>query len=239
MIDPVRLAQVFVGLADTLVEEFDVVDLLQVLTEQCVELLHVDAAGIMLADQRGTLQLIAGTVEQSRSLELFELQIDEGPCPDCFRDGKAITNLSLSDAQERWPQFTPAAIEAGYRSTHAMPMRLRTQIIGALNLFNHQETRLDSIDLSVGQALADVATIGLLHERNLREQTVLSEQLQNALNTRVLIEQAKGVLAARSTITVNEAFIRLRSHARRHGLTLTSVAQNVIDGSLDLELVPS
>lgn len=171
-----RMAQVFVELADTLVEEFDVAELLQMLTERCVELLQVDAAGIMLADQRGSLQVLASTMNESRSLELFELQIDEGPCRDCYADGQSITNLSLSDAVDRWPRFTPAAVGAGFLATHAMPMRLRRQVVGVLNLFTHEDLPLAAEDLSVGQALADMATIGLLHERNLREKTVLSEQ---------------------------------------------------------------
>lgn len=229
-----RLAQVFVELADTMVEEFDIVELLQILTERCVELLGVDAAGLMLADQRGTLQLMASTVEEARSLELFELQIDEGPCMECFATGRAITNVALAQAHERWPTFTTEAVGAGFQTTHALPMRLRSQVIGALNLFTHDEVALSQEELSVGQALADVATIGLLHERNLREQTLLSEQLQGALQTRVLIEQAKGVLAARTEVTVAEAFVRMRTHARRTGVTLTSVASGIVDGSFEV-----
>jgi len=232
-----RLAQVFVELADTLVEEFDIVELLQVLTERCVELLEVDAAGLMLADQRGRVQLMASSVEEARSLELFELQVDEGPCLECFASGQAITNVSLVEARERWPIFTPEAVGAGFSATHALPMRLRSQVIGALNLFTHADVRLDDDDLAVGQALADVATIGLLHERSLREQTLLSEQLQGALQSRVLIEQAKGMVAALTGVTVAEAFVWLRSHARRNGVTLTSVASGVVDGSFDASVL--
>ena len=172
-----RLAQVFVELADTLVEEFDVVDLMHVLTERSVELLDADAAGLMLADQRG------------------ELQIQEGPCRESFLTGRAITNVALGDARDRWPVFTPAAVEAGFRSTHALPMRLRGQVIGALNLFTDQQVSLEPDAIAVAQAMVDVATIGLLHERNLHEQTILSEQLQTTLHSRVLIEPAKGMLA--------------------------------------------
>jgi GAF domain-containing protein len=227
------LARVFVELADTLVEEFDVVEFLHMLTERCVELLNADAAGLMLADQRGNLQLVASTVERAQLLELFELQAGEGPCLECFSTGRAITNVDLPEARARWPVFSAAAVQAGFRSTHALPMRLRGQVIGALNLFADRQVRLDEDDVAIGQAMADVATIGLLHERNLREQTVLSEQLQTALHSRVLIEQAKGVLAARADITVTEAFTRMRTHARGSGLTLTGVATAVIDGTID------
>ena len=230
---PQRLAQVFVELADTLVDAFDVVDFLQMLTERCVELLDADAAGLMLADQRGDLQLMNSTVERARGLELFELQIDEGPCRECFATGQAVTNVDLAEAHHRWPVFTTAAVQAGFGATHALPMRLRGQVIGALNLFTDRADPLDEQDIAVGQAMADVATIGLLHERTLREQTALSEQLQTALHSRILIEQAKGVLAARAGIPVTEAFNRMRAHARRNHVVLTAVATAVLDGSLD------
>jgi GAF domain-containing protein len=237
MDNPRRLAEVFVELADTLVEEFDVVDLLQMLTDRAVELLGADASGLMLADQRGALQLMAWTVERARLLELFELQVQEGPCRECYATGQAITNIDLTEAVERWPVFTPAAVEAGFGATHALPMRLRGQVIGVLNLFTDDPVRLSNDDIAVGQAMADVATIGLLHERTLHEQTIVSEQLQTALHSRILVEQAKGVLAARVDISVDEAFTRLRSHARNHGLTLTAVASAVVDGLIDVKVL--
>lgn len=234
---PQRLARVFVELADTLVEEFDVVDLLQTLTERCIELLRADAAGLMLADERGNLRLMASTTERMRLIELLELQVAECPCRDCYVTGRAVTNVDLSDARERWPVFTPAAEAAGFGGTHALPMRLRGRVIGALNLFTDEPVDLSDEDIAIGQAMADVATIGLLHERNLREQTIVSEQLQAALHSRVLIEQAKGVLAARADISVDEAFTRMRDHARHNGLTLTAVATAVVDGSLDARVL--
>jgi GAF domain-containing protein len=228
-----RLGQVFVELADTLVDEFDQVDFLQTLTDRSVELLGADAAGLMLADQRGALQLMASTLEKARDLELFELQVMEGPCLECFATGRPVVNVELAEAHQRWPVFTQAAVRAGFRATHALPLRLRQEVVGAMNLFTREPGRLDAEHLAIGQAMADVATIGLLHERNLREQTVLSEQLQAALHSRVLIEQAKGVLAARARVDVVEAFARMRGHARRHGVPLTAVATAVLEGSLD------
>jgi GAF domain-containing protein len=232
MDDATRMAQVFVELADTLTENFDVVDFLQTLTDRCVELLEADASGLMLTNQRGGLTLMAATLERARVLELFELQVQEGPCLECFTTGEAITNVDLAEARRRWPTFSPAAVQAGFGGTHALPMRLRGQVIGALNLFTDEPVQLSETDIGVGQAMADVATIGLLHQRNTHEQTILSEQLQNALHSRVLVEQAKGVLAARAGIGVNEAFTRMRTHARTSQLSLTEVATAVVDGTL-------
>jgi GAF domain-containing protein len=223
-----RLAEVFVELADTLVEEFDVVDFLQTLTERCVELVATDAAGLMLADQRGDLQVVAYTDESARLLELFELQKAEGPCLDCFASGEVIANVDLAEAGGRWPVFAGAAREVGFAVSHAIPMRLRRQVVGALNLFTLAPVRLTDDDVAVAQGLADIATIGLLHERAVRDQVVLAEQLQAALHSRIVIEQAKGVLSAQSGTSVGEAFRVLRTHARRTGAPLTAVAEAVV-----------
>jgi transcriptional regulator with GAF, ATPase, and Fis domain len=228
-----RLAEVFVELADTLVEQFDVVDFLQVLTERCVELVDTDAAGLMLDDQRGALQVVAYTDESARLLELFELQREEGPCLDCFATGQAISNVDLADAASRWPTFAEAARGVGYTLSHALPLRLRHQVIGALNLFSVASRPLSDEHLAVAQALADVATVSLLHERAVRDQVVLSEQLQTALHSRIVIEQAKGILSAQSGTDVAAAFALMRTHARRSGEPLTSVAHAVIAGSVD------
>jgi transcriptional regulator with GAF, ATPase, and Fis domain len=235
-----RLAQVFVELADTLVEEFDVVDFLQTLTERCVELVATDAAGLMLDDQRGTLKVVAYTDESARLLELFELQREEGPCLDCFATGRVIANIDLATASDRWPVFTEAARELGFATCHALPLRLRRQVIGALNLFTVGTERLSDDHLAVAQGLADIATIGLLHERAVHDQGILSEQLQTALHSRILIEQAKGVLSARTGTSVEEAFRRMRTHARRTGSPLTAVADGIVAGSIDAgQLQPS
>jgi transcriptional regulator with GAF, ATPase, and Fis domain len=233
MVREQRLAEVFVELADTLVEEFDVVDLLQTLTERCVELIDTDAAGLMLDDQRGNLRLIAHTHESARLLELFELQQQEGPCLDCFATGQVLANIDLAAATERWPSFTQAAREVGFGTSHAVPLRLRRQVIGALNLFAAGRRPLDDDSLAVARGLADIATIGLLHERAVRDQVALSEQLQTALHSRILIEQAKGVLSAQTGTSVEAAFALMRTHARRTGRPLTEVAGAVVAGQVD------
>jgi transcriptional regulator with GAF, ATPase, and Fis domain len=228
-----RIAEVFVELADTLVEEFDVVDFLQTLTERVVELVDTDAAGLMLDDQRGNLQVVAYTHESARLLELFELQRAEGPCLDCFATGQVIANVDLAESSSRWPVFTEAALEVGFTYSHALPLRLRRQVLGALNLFSVVPRRLSDDHLAIAQGMADVATIGLLHERALHDQVVLAEQLQTALHSRILIEQAKGMLSARAGLSVAEAFTRMRSHARRTGDQLTTVAEAIVAGALD------
>jgi transcriptional regulator with GAF, ATPase, and Fis domain len=234
-----RIAEVFVELADTLVDDFDVLDFLHVLTDRCVELLEVSSSGLMLSDERGHLQLVAGTSRTTQDLELLELEMEEGPCVDAFVTAEPIVNVSLTDAARRWPNFTRAALDSGVQRTTALPMRLRGRVIGALNLFSGDDEDMTPTKLALGQAMADIATIGLLNERSLREKTVLSEQLQTALHSRVVIEQAKGVLAARFGISVADAFNRLRKHARRSGSSLTDLAAAVVAGRADLEdLVP-
>jgi len=229
-----RLADVFVELADTLVDDFDVIDLLHTLTERCVEFLQADAAGLMLADHNGQLQVLACTTDQARVLELFELQNSEGPCLDCFTSGEPVVNIDLAEVEVRWPRFRAATAEAGFRSVHALPLRLRGQVLGALNLFCIHRSTLSADDLAVGQALSDVATIGLLQERTVRQGEMLAEQLQSALNSRILIEQAKGIFAERAGVDMDRAFALMRSHARRTRQQLGSVAISVIDGSIDL-----
>jgi len=234
-----RLAKVFVELADTLVAEFDVVEFLQLLVERCVELLDVDAAGLLLADHRGTLQAITSSIESVHSLELFELQHDQGPCLDSFSTGQPIINVDLSRTGQQWPVFAAAALESGFRMCHAIPMRLRAQVIGALNLFHAGAQQLSPQDADIAQAMADIATIGLLNERAVRERAVLATQLQGALDSRIVIEQAKGVMAERAGISVLDAFQLMRQHARSTSRPLLGVAMALIDGSLDTRMIQS
>jgi GAF domain-containing protein len=227
-----RLAQVFVELADTLVDDFDVIDLLHTLCERSVELLQADAAGLILADQRSVLHVMASTTEEANLLELFVLQADEGPCLDCYSTGGQMVNIDLTEVEDRWPNFRAATIAVGYRSTHALPLRLRGQVIGVLNLFCTERATLSDADVDLGQALCDMATVGLLQERTVRRGEVLAEQLQSALNSRILIEQAKGVLSERLSISLDKAFTLIRTHARRNHLQLGDVANAVIEGTL-------
>ena len=231
-----RLAQTFVELADTLVAGFDLMEFLHTLTERCVELLEVDAAGLLLADGRGALRLVAASTEQARVAELFQIQNDEGPCVDCFRSGQAVIigDISAGDVAKRWPRFGPAALEMGFAGVHAIPMRLRDQVIGTLNLFGSAPDGLDQPVARAARALVDVATIGILQERAFRQQELVAAQLQAALHSRVMIEQAKGVLAERHQVTPDQAFLTLRRYARDHNRPLTALAGDVIHGTADI-----
>jgi transcriptional regulator with GAF, ATPase, and Fis domain len=222
-----QLAEAFVEAADTLVDDFDVIEFLHTLAQRCVTLLEIDAAGLMLADQRGALHATAASAENARLLELFELQTDAGPCLDAFRTGEPVVNADLHANEHRWPRFAEAAEAAGYVSVHALPLRLRSTVIGALNLFCAQLGSLSEEDIRTGQALADVATIGILAQRNLQQAELLTTQLQTALNSRVIIEQAKGVLAERHQITVDEGFTMLRDYSRSRNRLLSDVARDV------------
>lgn len=229
-----RLGAVFVELADTLVDDFDVVDFLTMLADDCVQLLHASEAGVVLADPRGVLHSVASSNEMARLLDLFELQNDEGPCLDCYRTGKQILNESL-ETTERWPVFCAEARRLDFLVVHALPMRLRGEVIGAVNIFSTDTAALTADEIDLAQALADVATVGLLQERGIREARLLNEQLQGALNSRIVIEQAKGMLAERHRLDVSEAFQTLRGYARDHNLRLGHVAQSLLDGSLPVE----
>jgi transcriptional regulator with GAF, ATPase, and Fis domain len=227
----VKFARTLVELADTLVHDFDVVAFLQMLSDRCVDLFSVTSAGVMLHDQRDSLQVIASSDERGRTLELMELQNQEGPCLDAFRLAAPV-QASADAASERWPVFASHARLAGYHTFAALPLRLRGTTIGALNLFSNQTSVLAEDEIIDAQALADIATIGLLNERAVRESRLLAEQLQHALTSRVVLEQAKGVLAVKLNCHVDEAFLVMRSYARSHNLRLGDIARQVIDGEV-------
>jgi GAF domain-containing protein len=224
----------FIRLSDTLVDSYDVIDFLHFLTARCVELADVDEAGVMLAAPTGSLAAVAASSERTRLLELYELQNLEGPCLDAFGTGQVVVAADLDAEDERWPTFTPRAIDVGFHAVHSVPMRLRNEVIGALNLLRSEPGTLDDIDASLVQAFADIATVGILQERTIRESVSNATGLQIALTSRIRIEQAKGVLAERSGGTVDEAFESMRAYARRHRLGITTVAQQIVAGTLDL-----
>lgn len=216
------MADTFLILADTLVDEFDPIEVLTRLTERCVTLLSATASGVMLADTDGVLRVIAESDQQAQIVELFQIQNEEGPCLDAFRQRRVVLHGDL--AVSPWPRFGPAAVAAGLRSVHACPMRLRSQVLGTLNLFRAETGVLTPDDASVAQALAHAATITLLHHQAASRTQEVTAQLQGALLSRVAVEQAKGALAERANISVDEAFRRLRDYARDHNAKLTDVA---------------
>ncbi len=232
-----RLARVLVELADTLVDDFDVLEFLSMLVQRCVELLNVTAAGVVLSDQKGGLRMAAASSEQAWLVELFGVQTDDGPCLDCVHSGELRSSQDLTEETARWPQFAPAAVAAGFRTAYAVPMRLRRTVIGALSLLDTEPDGVDVNSARLGQALADVATIGLLQHRTIDDNTLLIEQLQTALNSRVVIEQAKGVLSSHGDVDMDRAFGALRDFARSHRLLLSEVARSVAEGTIDLAAI--
>jgi GAF domain-containing protein len=233
-VDPEKLAQTFVDLADSLVDDFDVLDLLNVLVERCVDLLGVAAAGLLFADGQDQLRLAVSSSESARLLELYQLQNHEGPCLECYRTGTPVSVGSMEEAHSRWPRFAAAAAGEGFVGVLALPLRWRGQVIGALNLFDARDGILaDPTVIPVAQSMADVATIAILQERIGKEREILNEQLQSALTSRVVIEQAKGVLAARLDVEMEDAFKALRKRSRDNRRRLVEVAEEVVNARSD------
>jgi GAF domain-containing protein len=229
-----RLLETFVTLADTLIDDYDVVDLLQFLVDACRDVLDTTAAGILLADARGDLEVVASTSEASRLVEMMQLSAEEGPCIDSFRSGRRVSVPDIETSKDEWWQFRGSALAQGFRSMDALPLRLRDATIGTLNLLRSAPGAAPEESISAAQAFADVATIGILHERTLRESAILSEQLQAALNSRIIIEQAKGVVSHTRGVSIDEAFTLMREYARSHSVGLSIVAARLVDRSLRL-----
>jgi GAF domain-containing protein len=230
-----RLLQTFAMLADTMVDDYDIVELLQSLVDACRDLLNTTAAGILLADGRGDLELVASTSEASRLVEIMQLGAQAGPCIECYRTGAPISVPSIADVPDEWASFRDSALDQGFASVEALPLRLREATIGTLNLLRSETGSAPEADMVAARAFADVATIGILHERSIRESEVLSQQLQLALNSRVVIEQAKGVVSFTNGVPVDEAFDLIRGYARRHRLPLSDVAARLVRRELVLD----
>ncbi len=228
-----RIISTFVELANNIVDDFDVIEFLHRVAERSVELLDCSEAGLLLVDAAGVLRVMASSSERADALELLQCQNDEGPCFECYHRGAVVMSAELSAELERWPTFVPSAVSKGFRSVHAMPMRVGGQTIGALNLFRSHTGELAEQDVLLGQGMADIAAIAVLQERVLRESRGVVAQLQGALTSRVLIEQAKGILAEQAHTTVDVAFTRLREYSRVHNCRLVDVARDLIEGRLN------
>jgi GAF domain-containing protein len=229
-------AVTFVEMADALVDEFDVIDLLTVLSSRCIQLLDAAAAGILLADANGVLRVMAASSEEMRLLELFQVQNEEGPCLDCFTTGAVVVDAHL-DASSPWPLFAAESLRAGFPSVCAIPLRLRDVVLGCLNLFMSEPIPLSDADVALAQALADVASIAIIQDQSARQSAIREAQLQHALNSRIAIEQAKGMLAERGHVDMDAAFVRLRNFARGNNRGLTDVAQSLVAGTLPIDAV--
>lgn len=224
-----ELIEALVALAGSLVNGDDVTDLLTRLTAECARLVDVDSVGMLLADRRGTLHVLAASSHDAADLEAFQSQRAEGPCYDCYQDGRPVLVADVSAAAERWPGFVPVALEHGIRSVHTVPLRLRDQVLGALGLFGSSPGELDERDLRLVQALADVATIAITQDRVATDGDGINEQLQTALDTRVILEQAKGVLAQSGGLTMAEAYAALVRYARDQNLKMAHVARALVE----------
>ncbi|TDK28214.1 ANTAR domain-containing protein [Arthrobacter crusticola] len=231
---PEQVSAAFLKLTSTLITQYDVLDLLHILVEESVRLLDAAEAGLLLADPFGELQVLASTSEQSQLVEVLQLQAGEGPCIDCYKTGTVVTIDDITTLEGRWPVFRQAALDQDFRSVHAVPLRIHDRTIGAMGLFGEEPGALTPEDAAIGQALADVATISLIQERSLRESQIVNDQLQRALNSRITIEQAKGVISHISSVDMSEAFARLRNYARSHGQSLQDTAAQVLNRTLSL-----
>jgi GAF domain-containing protein len=231
------VTRAFVSLSSSLANGYDVVDLLDELVGHCARLIEVDSAGLLLADGLGVLHVMAASSEVARLLEVFQLQRAEGPCRDCFHTGLPVSVPDLQDATEQWPQFVPAALAAGFASVHAVPMRLRDNTLGAMGMFGAVVGSLSEDNLSLAQALADVASVAIVQDKAVAERGAVVEQLQAALNSRVVIEQAKGIVAHVGDLEVGQAFVVIRQYARNHNERLTEVADAVVRRQLAVRVL--
>jgi GAF domain-containing protein len=236
-----QVTEVFVEVAESLIADFDAIDFLQRLSVRCMDILDAAAVGILLADENGLLHVLAASDEHTRLLEVFALQHDQGPCVECYRSGRARTHIDLTDDEVsvNWPEFAAAARDIGFVATNALPLRLRGRVIGALGLFQTDPEPLAPADLVLAQALADVATIAILQQRTRAHTEAERDQLQYALNSRIVIEQAKGVLAERWQLPVDEALSVLRGYARAHNRKLSELAREITEGAVDTARIRS
>ena len=223
-----KVINAFVHLSNELVDDYDIIDTLTTLTTSCADLLDVASAGLLLADENGVLHLVASSSERTRELELFQLQREEGPCLDCYHGGKIVVSVGLPDMKQRWPVFSQAAEVRGFGSVHALPLRLREHALGAIGLFGEGTGHLGDADLALAQALVHVACVAVVNDKNASDRATINTQLQLALNSRVVLEQAKGVLAASAELEMDVAFAVLRRYARDHGRRLSDVAAEVV-----------
>lgn len=234
-----RLSSAFLRLADTLTADYDVVDLLQTLVDECVAIFDVDAAGVLLADQNRRLRLVVSTSVETNLVEDMQLDAGLGPCVTSFATGMIVSVANIEESGARWPLFREVALQQGFRAVYAIPMKLRGEVIGTLNLLSTSAGSLGSRDADAAKALTDVATIGILQERLVRERSTLADQLQHALDNRVLIEQAKGMLAQIGAFGMNEAFDTMRKYARSRSVKVNEVAASIVDQSLDVVTIMS
>lgn len=224
-----KVSELYVRLSDTLVSGYDVSEFLQMLVEGCKDVLEVDVVGVLLEKRDGELSVSAASDEEMRTLEALELQTRGGPCFDAYTQQQQVVVEDLEACRDRWPQFVEKALDLGFRCGHAFPLRRREDTLGALDMYKEAPAPFTEDDVHLAQSLADIATIAIVNQRTVRDAEILAEQLQTALHSRVLIEQAKGVLAGREGISPEEAFDRIRRHCRNSHETMRDVSRQVVD----------
>jgi GAF domain-containing protein len=228
------IATTFVEIVDTLVGDFDVIEVLTLLSSRSVELLDAAAAGILLADSDGHLRVIGASTEQIQLLELFQIQNDEGPCLDSFNTGQVVVHTDL-DKDSPWPLFAAHCTKAGFASACAVPLRLNARTLGCLNLFMNESCGLTDTEVALAQALSDVASIAAVQDQLTRDAAIREGHLQRALTSRIAIEQAKGMIAQHNRIDMDKAFARLRTFARNNNRRLTEVAEAIVAGTTPID----
>jgi GAF domain-containing protein len=228
-----RVAKAFIRTTSALMTPYDIVELLSTLMATCTDIFGLEAGGILIADVVGDLELVASTSEEASIVETMVIGAGAGPCIDAYVRGEIVTVADIAVDAEEWPQFRSTALAQGFRSVHAVPMRIRGEVVGVMALLGTHAGRLPADDLEAAQSLADIATLGIIHERSFRQPHAITEQLHLALDTRILIEQAKGVLAQSGGLTMDAAFDALRQYARQNELTLREVADRVVNLRID------
>lgn len=233
--NPSRLSDLFVAAADTLVGGFDLVDFLHGVATGAAKITGSSAIGLLLAERDGGLRVIAASSEDPELLGLFSIQRAEGPCLDAHRAGAELPDIDLRATHDPWPDFTSQATALGFTGTHCFPLRLRGKTVGAMHAFQDDGHHLSADERRSGRALADLAAISLVQERATRRPGELTEQVLFALNSRIVIEQAKGTVALNLDVGVAEAFELLRVRAAQHRMPLTELARAVVAdrGALD------
>jgi GAF domain-containing protein len=230
------MLEAFVTLADSLVGDYEVNEFLRMLMERCAEVFEVTTAGVMLESADGHLRIAAALSAEMEELEQAEVDNEDGPCHEAYRTGEPVVadDLDTSDVADRWPRVVDRMREMGLKAVYAFPLRLRDDRIGALNLYRAAPGAFRDEDVRLAQAMADVATIGILQVRKLESAEQRAGQLQHALDSRVVIEQAKGIVSARRDVSVDEAFHAIRRHARSHGRNIHEVARSIIEEGADV-----
>lgn len=222
------LAETLVELADTSASEFVDTEYLRTLASRLRILLAPAEIGLIIGAERGRPRLAAATSDRTRDLVTFELQHDDGPCVRAYRNGETVLNQDVSGAEQPWPRFAEKARAVGVRFASALPMRRHADIVGAVGILDARGSTVSAQDIALARTLAEAATIGLRQQRALEVSTQRSTQLQHALDSRIVIEQAKGMVAARLGLSLGEAFGLLRDHSRQHNERLAEVAAKVI-----------